>query len=281
MASVVKVYERFMDSCLSQLGYTCCAKLHVAEAMIEIPLAICLVTTTQPQIVMAGAFGSLFFLPMVLDIARLGFVFAAVLGGRCDPCRFDLCQGITLMLCPQFLVSLWIVFCLSMFHTVHLGYDSAALCFYTLFVPRAVFVGFILLTVRRELRQSVLPVSAISFKEEIGHTFKTREETLQDLTLDTFTVGVEAECSEEDDKCMICLGHYVPEEVVSLLHCQHKFHTCCIEDWIFSSCNGGGLCPMRCEPPSSNSMQCEPPLSSSSSNTVEQATDSPVGVIHL
>jgi len=265
MALLAKVYEQFMDSCLTQSGYTCCAKLHVAEAMIEISLAICLVTATQPQTVLAGAFGSMFLLPLVLDIARLAFVLAAVLGGRCDPCRFSLCEGITLMICPQFLVSLWVVFCLSMLHTGHLGHDSAGLCFHALLLPRIVFVGFILMIVRREVRQSVLPTTVNSFKDVGEDTFKTREKTLQDLTLDTFTVGMEAACVEEDDKCMICLEQFVPEEVVSVLHCQHKFHATCIEDWIYSSCNGGGLCPMRCEPPFTNS----------NANTFEQATDSP------
>ena len=68
---------------------------------------------------------------------------------------------------------------------------------------------------------------------------------LADLTLRQFTVGTPGD-TDAFGECVICLsGKYCEGDVVSELHCHHKFHSSCFAFWISK---GGRACTMRCAP---------------------------------
>lgn len=241
MPSMTKAYDQLMDSILSPLGCTRCAKLHAFEFLLEIPLAVCLACATEPQRVLTGFFGSWFFIPFVMDIARLVFVLADVMGGRCDAWAMSVFQVITLLVFPQFLLWLWMLFCWGVSNQ-SLLVKFTPMIFAALFVPRIIVFSFIMITIRREVLRAALPTTARPMPPR-------NHKRLQSLVLDTFIVGVETEGTEQEETCVICLAMYLPEENVCVLNCHHTFHSSCIEDWILSGVNGGARCPMRCEPP--------------------------------
>merc|ERR1740130_739598 len=163
------------------------------------------------------------------------------MGGRCDAWLMSVCQGFTLLMCPQFFVWLWGLFCLGVSNQMLLV-NLTPTVFAALFVLRIIFSSFIMITIRREVLRAALPTT-------VRPITPRNQKQLQNLVVDTFIVGVEVEGTEQDETCVICLAMYLPDENVSVLNCRHTFHSSCIEGWILSGVNGRARCPMRCEPP--------------------------------
>mmetsp|Transcript_1771 Transcript_1771/g.3293 ORF Transcript_1771/g.3293 Transcript_1771/m.3293 type:complete len:137 (-) Transcript_1771:156-566(-) len=98
---------------------------------------------------------------------------------------------------------------------------------------------------------SVLPFGIVTLQCAFSaiphclHKILDRRERLAQSRIVRESLATEVE-ADSKECCPICLKDFVMGELLGTLPCGHRFHSDCIQQWVFTKHSSVSTCPMRC-----------------------------------
>jgi hypothetical protein len=219
--------------------------LHLAEAIIDVPIIAVLMS--MPHIVKPGMRFELMLMPLFVTTIRGCWAMLYICPADNDDALDVIKHFFKVRFCPwsAAILIVWYIVLLSVhpntfttdatdtdisvIFVVWLLVGNISLCFSSCMILEAREYGEVFQTHRS------VDTTEISRQKIEALTSRTFEIKADDIEL----------AKSNSDLCIICLAEFYPGESVRELHCHHRYHAECFENWVIKG-RGEARCPMQC-----------------------------------